>query len=279
MELDALAAWIGRQEIARDLADPGPVDRLAAVLDHELPPWPPGEVPPLGHWLSFLPAARQSRIDVDGHPLRGDFLPPVALPRRMWAGGRLTFPAPIPLGAALERRSTIAAITGKTGASGPLVFVTVRHEVFANGVLCVTEEQDLVYRPAAVPGAPSAPARPDDRPCDHSRRLTADPVLLFRFSALTFNGHRIHYDRDYARDIEGYPGLVVHGPLQAVLLMDLFLRVSPGLRPTAFTFRGQGPLFDTAPIDLRLAARPGGADLWTVGPGGGVGMTARLEAK
>jgi 3-methylfumaryl-CoA hydratase len=279
MDHAALQAWIGREEVAHDLAAESPVRRLAALLDHDRPPWPTGEVPSLGHWLYFLPEALQSRIDVDGHPFRGGFLPPIDLPRRMWAGGRVTFASPIPLGALLQRRSSIADIKDKTGASGPLLFVTVRHEISADGVLSVIEEQDLVYRPAATPGQPSAPPAPSDaRPFDFARTVVPDPVLLFRFSALTFNGHRIHYDRDYARDVEGYAGLVVHGPLQAVLLMDLFARSLPGIAPRAFSFRGQRPLIDTAPFDLRMAATLGGADLWTVGPDGQVGMTARVEA-
>ena len=273
-----LKGWIGRQERAADRATAAPLAGLAALLDHATPPWREGEAPPLAHWLYFLPRARQSELAVDGHPRRGPFLPPVELPRRMYAGARIAFHAPIALEAALERVSTIAGVAEKTGASGRMVFVTVRHEVFADGTPALTEEQDIVYREAAKGDETPAAAAPDMRACDLTRRITPDPVLLFRYSALTFNGHRIHYDRGYARAVEGYPGLVVHGPLLATLLMDHFLRAHPGAAVRRFSFRARRPLFDTAPFDLCLKEASGGAELWARDSSGAAAMTAEVEA-
>ncbi len=277
-----LQAWVGRSETAEDRADPGAYRRLAGLLDHQTPPWPAGEAPPLGHWLNFLPEARQSEIGEDGHPKRGGFLPPVALPRRMWAGGRLVFHAPTPLGAGLERRSTILAALPKTGRSGEMVFVTVRHEISAAGRLAVTEEQDIVYRAAPRPGAapPTRSPAPSPPPAaEWTRTLTPDPVLLFRYSALTYNGHRIHYDRGFCQTVEGYPGLVVHGPLIATLLLDHYLRRRPGVRIARFEFRAESPLFDTAPFSLNGEETADGAVLWAAAEDGRVAMRAKVAAQ
>jgi len=275
--MSAYDAWIDRTEEQEDMAAAAPLAGLAALLDHETSPWRAGEVPPLGHWLSFLPRARQSDIDVDGHPRRGGFLPPIELPRRMWAGGRLQFHGAIPVGAPILRRSTIAAVAPKTGASGEMVFVTVRHEVLAGGRVAVTEEQDLVYRDAPKGPAPPEGPPPEPRPADATRTVVPDPVMLFRFSALTFNSHRIHYDRDYAREEEGYPGLVVHGPLLATLLMDHALTSRPGANVARFEFRAQRPLFDTASFQLCLKDRDGGFDLWAQDAAGRVATSAKVE--
>ena len=207
-------------------------------------------VPPLAHWLYFLPSALQGEIGADGHPRRGGFLPPVSLPRRMWAGGRLRFHHDLKVGDEAERRSTIANVSAKHGRSGPLVFVTVRHEVADARGVALTEEHDIVYRDDPAPQAPAAaqvPARTDEA---FGRELVPDPVLLFRYSALTFNGHRIHYDRGYVTEVERYPGLVVHGPLIATLLVDLLRRELPGARLRSFTFRSVGTLFDLHPFAL-----------------------------
>lgn len=272
-----LRSWIGRTEEVEDRADEGRIAGFAAMLDHETPPWIAGEAPPLSHWLWFHTHARQSELGPDGHPKRGGFLPPVELPRRMWAGSRIRFRAPVPLGSALRQLSTIKNVEAKSGKSGAMIFVTVRHEIFADGTRAVIDEHDIVYREAPKPGGgPSAP-QPDTRKSDFTRTIHPDPVLLFRYSALTFNGHCIHYDRDYCREVEGYPGLVVHGPLIATLLMDHFLRAHPGARVAAFTFRAQRPLFDIAPFEVRLVDKPGGADLWARNRAGEVAVTAALE--
>ncbi len=276
MDAAAYKAWIGRSETLSDVVAAAPIAGLAALLDYPSPPWLAGEAPPLSHWFNFVPQARQSDIDLDGHPKRGGFLPPIDLPRRMWAGSRLSFHAPIRIGDKVERCSTILDVTPKSGASGALVFLKLRHEISAGGTLAITEEQDIVYREAPKPGTSAlAPAEPKIRASAFTRSVTPDPVQLFRYSALTFNGHRIHYDRDYARE-EGYPGLVVHGPLIATLLMDHFLRHKPGARVTKFDIRLQAPLFDTAPFDLCLAETAECIDLWSA-KAGQISASAKLQ--
>ncbi|MBE1527257.1 3-methylfumaryl-CoA hydratase [Sphingopyxis sp. OAS728] len=278
--MDDYSACVGRSETREDVATAAPLAGLAALLDHDVTPWVSGEVPPLGHWLYFLPTAPQSEIGADGHPRRDGegLLPPVPLPRRMWAGSRIEFLAPIAVGAALSRVTTIDAIKPKRGASGDLLFVTLRHDIAADGVAAIREEQDIVFRePApmipATAAAPLAPPEPD--PADAVRSVSPDPVLLFRYSALTFNAHRIHYDRDYARDVEGYAGLVVHGPLIATLLMDHALRA--GLSPRCFDFRAEAPLIDGAPFDLCLAHDDGGTRMWARDATGRATMRAKLS--
>jgi 3-methylfumaryl-CoA hydratase len=290
VDIEALQSWVGRFQAADDVAVPGPLAGLAALLDHSTPPWTPGELPPLSHWLYFLPRERQSLLDRDGHAKRGDLLPPVPLPRRMWVGSRVRFLARIPLAAAMRRRSTILRVTAKHGRSGAMVFVTIKHEISTRGGTAIIEEQDLVFRsePPTQPraGAPRAPlpdaaASANDvsrvRPSDAKRSLSPDPALLFRFSALTFNAHRIHYDRDYAREVEGYAGLVVHGPLVATLLMDLFLRHSPGAVVRSFSFRAERPLLDTVPFDLCLAVKGSGAELWAIDAADGLAYSANVD--
>jgi 3-methylfumaryl-CoA hydratase len=277
-----LKSWIGRTETTDDVASAVPLAGLAALLDHETPPWLENEVAPLGHWLYFLPRARQSEMDLDGHPRRGGFLPPVPLPRRMWAGSRVSFELPIPIGALLQRRSTIADVAVKSGKSGSMVFVTVCHEITIQGQRAIREEQDIVYRemPAAEADNPKSAAGATItavRASQWTRQITADPVRLFRFSALTFNAHRIHYDRQYTREIEGYPDLVVHGPFVATLLMDHFLRRAPKSRVMGFSFRAQRPLYDSAPFSLCLDGNAGNAELWTVDNGGQTTMTAAVQ--
>jgi 3-methylfumaryl-CoA hydratase len=274
MDIDHLRKWIGRSETVTDEAAPGPLAGLAALFDRAQP-WR-DVLPPLAHWIYFLGHARQSEIDVDGHPKRGGFLPPVELPRRMWAGGRLEFLGDIPVGAHITRRSTIADVAAKEGSTGKMVFVTVRHEIGTEAGVAVREEQDIVFREAAKQSAAVAGQR-DETPSEASRRFTPDPTQLFRFSALTFNAHRIHYDRDYTRDVEGYPGLVVQGPFIAMLLMDHLLREKPPAKVHGFTFRAQRPLFDTAPFDLCLNCDVDRADLWALTPDGQKAMVAEAN--
>lgn len=266
------ADWVGRSEAREDRLDGGALGRLAALLDTDPASFVEGAAPPLSHWLSFLPDAPQSTLDVDGHPRRGSFLPPIELPRRMWAGGRLEFVGELRAGQMLERRSTILSVKAKQGASGPLQFVTVRHEVTADGRLAVVEEQDLVYR-----GPSSAPGRSEPLPpAKITRRIVPDPMLLFRFSALTFNAHRIHYDRDYAMREEGYAGLVVHGPLQAMLLMHAALDLVPATRIASFSFRSVRPLIDSEAFDLCLDPADDGIALSTRTASGEAAMLAEI---
>lgn len=257
--------WIGRLIEAVDLVTAAPVARLAATLDHDGAHWPKDALPPLGHWLFHLPDAPRSGLGPDGHPFKGGFLPPIPQPRRMWAGGRLSFDAPIPFGADLIKRSTIEAIEPK----GAMTFVTVRHELIVGDAIAVSEEHDIVYLPIAAPAPPRAVERPAP---EHERALTADEALLFRFSALTFNAHRIHYDLAYTRAVELYPALVVHGPLQAMLLIDEAQRL--GETPRRFAFRGRAPLYCGRGFTIARA----GADWWIRDDEGTVTMTATITA-
>ena len=272
-------AWIGRTEERFERIAPGPLDRLSATLDRDDPPFADGaDVPPLGHWLSFLPNERQSGLGVDGHPKRGGFLPPVDhLPRRMWAGSRISFPGSLKVGMEAVKRSTIASVAQKDGGSGPLVFVTVRHEIGErSGPALVVDEHDIVYRGLSGPAAKPAPRASQGI---WHRSLVPDDVLLFRYSALTFNGHRIHYDRAYVTGEEAYPGLVVHGPLIATLLIDLLRREMPGARVAEFSFRAVSPIFDGHP--LHLHGNPpdgeGRVELWAAGHEGGLAITAQAR--
>jgi 3-methylfumaryl-CoA hydratase len=265
--------WIGKQEIAEDIASPAPLAGLAALLDHDTPPWIAGEVPPLGHWLYFLPRARQSEIGADGHPKRRGFLPPIELPRRMWAGSRITWHAPIKIGAKIANRSMIKMIERKAGASGEMVFLTVAQEISADGKLAVAEERDVVFRAASKVGETVRAGASERREPEYSRTLMPDETQLFRFSALTFNAHRIHYDRDYTTKVEGYPALVVQGPYTAMLLMDHYLRRHPQARVKSFAFRARAPHFEGRP--LKLCAT--GGELWSEDGTGATGMTATIS--
>jgi 3-methylfumaryl-CoA hydratase len=278
MSFEHLKAWIGRSEVQSDVAASAPLAGLAAALDHLDPPWREGEVPPLGHWLYFLPRTVQREIGPDGHAKRGGFLPPVELPRRMWAGSELEFLVPIPVAAAIQRRSVIANIEHKTGRTGEMVFVRVEHSVAVQDAVAIREVHNIVYREAPKPGETAPPPERTSRAAEFERAIIPDPVLLFRYSALTYNGHRIHYDRTYCEQAEGYPGLVVHGPLTATLLMDLYLRQRPAAAVRAFRFRARRPLFDVHPFTLCGTHKPGGADLWALDHEGTLAMTAELEA-
>ncbi|AYY57484.1 FAS1-like dehydratase domain-containing protein [Burkholderia multivorans] len=277
---ESFDAWIGRREDSVDRITPAPIRLLRATLDDAEPSALPDVLPPLWHWLYFLPGERQSNIGTDGHARRGGFLPPVALPRRMWAGGRLQFLRPLAVDTPIQRRSTIANVQSKSGRSGQLVFVTVLHEIGDAQGVAIREEQDIVYRDAPPPAAagtpaPAAPTAPTDE--QYSRIVTPDPVLLMRFSALTFNGHRIHYDRPYAMEEEGYPGLVVHGPLIAMLLMEELRRRHPDKTIRAFDFKAVSPLFDTAPFTVNGKLEGHTARVWARGPQGQLAMQATIE--
>lgn len=244
---DQLRSWIGRKETFEDSIYSTPVIALTATLDHLATPVIAGTpLPPLWHWLYFLPMHRQSEIGADGHARRGGFLPPVPLPRRMWAGGQFEFRSPIRVGDRVVRTSTIDDVTTKEGRTGKLVFVKVRHEVRCNDALepALVEFHDIVYREAQAPNDVVPP--PQAAPADAAwrREIVPDDVLLFRYSALTFNGHRIHYDRQYVTQVEGYPGLIVHGPLIATLLMDLLRRELPDAYVESFRFKAVRPTFD-----------------------------------
>ena len=248
-----LADWVGRSETVEDVATATPYAALSATLDWPAErPAPGTPLPALWHWLYFLPLARQSEIGPDGHPKRGGFLPPVPLPRRMWAGSDFIFHQPLLVGDTLARTSTIVDVKEKSGRTGTLLFVRVRHEIRRNGnaQVALTEHHNIVYREAARPDDVAPP--PVAAPADFAwkRDIVADDVLLFRYSALTFNGHRIHYDRKYVTEVEGYPGLIVHGPLIATLLMDLLRRELPDARVSRFEFKAVRPTFDINPFSV-----------------------------
>lgn len=270
--------WIGRREVTDDELSLAPALAAAATFDDTLTPFAKGsELPPLWHWFYFLPRAPLALLDVDGHPQRGGFMPPIPYPRRMFAGARMRFHQPLIIGRPARREALIRDIRQKSGRSGSLAFVSVLCQIYQNERLCIEEEQDIVYR---EPGPPVAAPRPGDWPPlpvgAWSRIVTPDPRLLFRFSALTFNAHRIHYDRPYAVQEEGYPGLVVHGPLTAVLLMELVRRqIAQPVRE--YSFRGLAPLFDLAPFRLVAAAEQGRVALEAQGPDGTVAMRADAE--
>lgn len=273
---------VGRERTDVDIVTPGPIRRFEAVLDREAGEHSPGQgdaIPPLAHWLFFLDAERQSRLGPDGHPARGAFLPAAPqMPRRMWAGSRIAFPGIIRIGMRLRRRSTIVSAERKEGSSGLLLFVTVRHEIaedVAGAPLLLVDEHDIVYRAAAPYRAGETGAETGEGAW--RREMIADETLLFRYSALTFNGHRIHYDRDYATGVEGYPGLVVHGPLIATAMLDLLRRNLPEAALASFAFRARHPIF--CGDRFHLNGLPGKdeskIELWTTDHAGRLAMTAQ----
>lgn len=265
LDIGHLRQWIGRTEQASDAVTVQLVKALRATLFMEPGTPQAGEAAPLtAHWCLAQPVAPMAALGPDGHPARGGFLPPVPLPRRMWAGGQLEFIDAMRVGDEVTRTSRIGDVTEKQGSTGTLCFVTVEHTLTTPRGVAVRERQDIVYREPPPVGAAAVPARSAAAPtAAHSRRHLADPVLLFRYSALTFNGHRIHYDRDYVTRIEGYPGLVVHGPLQAALLAEFASEHHGGRAPKTFAYRGVQPLFDGAAFSLNANAADGTMELWT----------------
>jgi len=268
-------AWVGREESRTERIDAVAVQRLAATLDVANAPGPGAALPPGWQWLFFNPSAPRSQLGADGHPQRGGFLPPIELPRRMWAGSRIRYLADLAIESQATRRSRILKVENKTGKRGGLWFVTVGHETSVGGALCISEEQDIVYREPPPPGAaPAAPTR-HDGVAQWSRTVEPDTTLLFRYSALTFNGHRIHYDLAYATGEEGYPGLVVHGPLTATLLQQFALEHGGGRALSSFDFRGVSPLFAGRAFQLEGREAEGGTlALWARGPDGELAMSA-----
>ena len=279
LDIQHLKTWIGRQETAHDVVTLTPARALAATLDRDDPPREHGDpLPPLWHWLYFLPLHRQSELGPDGHAKRGGFLPPVPLPRRMWAGGRLRFIKPIRVGDSIQRSSHIGDVTHKDGRTGPLVFVLVRHEIATAEGLALVEEHDIVYRGLTPPGEIAPSPRMTRSDADWRRTIQPDDVLLFRYSALIFNGHRIHYDRRYVTEVEGYPGLIVHGPLIATLLADL-VRRNAAATMTEFRFRAIQALFDTSSFEV--CGKPNSIDntasLWAKNANGHLAMEAEAN--
>jgi 3-methylfumaryl-CoA hydratase len=277
VDVAQLQKWVGKTETASAQLTPTPIAALSATLDIDNPAPHGGDaVPPLWHWLFLLPIHRQSELGPEGHAIKGGFLPPVPLPRRMWAGGRVEFHHRLGVGETIARRSRIIDVQHKVGRTGPLVFVVVRHEISNAKGIALTEEQDIVFRNHSKPGDSARLAQLAPADSAWERVVRPDDVLLFRYSALTFNAHRIHYDRRYATEAEGYPGLVVHGPLIATMLLDLLRRNIPGARVARFTFRSLTPLFDTGPFSLCGKPENGGKtiSLWAKDSRDGLAMIA-----
>jgi 3-methylfumaryl-CoA hydratase len=204
-----------------------------------------------------------SMLGPDGHPTRGGFLPPVPLPRRMWAGGEIEFLQPLRVGDESTRTSRIADVQVKTGSTGTLCFVSVEHSISSPRGVAIRERQDIVYREMTTTQATTAKAPPPPPKAQHRETHVSDPVLLFRYSALTFNGHRIHYDRDYVTKVEGYPGLIFHGPLQATFIIEMAAKLHGGKAPKKFTYRGVQPLFEGGEFSINANETDAGMELWT----------------
>lgn len=265
-------AWLGHTTSASAWLDPAQANRMAVTLDRE-PTFSAGDaLPPAWQWLYFHDIVRASQLGDEGHPELGITMPPVPLPRRMWAGGRLVFAEPLRLGEQVQRRSTITSITPKQGSTGPLFFVTVQHDFASDGTHQLREEQTIVYRELSASAEP-VPAAPAPGSPDMSTTWTLDNTALFRYSALTFNGHRIHYDADYTRRIEGYPDLVVHGPLVATLLVDLAFRKGKPLRE--FSYRAKSPLFLPHAFTVNGRQEGGATLLWATNHEGCMAMQAK----
>jgi 3-methylfumaryl-CoA hydratase len=265
--------WIGLSQSMTDAMDPFPANAMAATLDLARPAFGPGDaLPPFWHWLHFLEARPRSDLGLDGHPKTGGFIPAVRQPRRMWAGGRVTFHGTLPLGTPATRVSTIANVAEKTGRAGEMTFVTVAHRIEGGAGLAIEEEQDIVYRFDPDPDAPRPAPRP--APVDETARRdwSMGPVELFRYSALTFNGHRIHYDLDHAQKTEGYPGLVVHGPLLATLMLMLAGEMVGEGAIRTFRFRALAPVFAGEGFSACARERTDAIDLWVRAADGRLAM-------
>ena len=271
-----LRQWIGNEQHADDTIMAGPATRMAATLDAPRAYGEGDALPALWHWFYFLQAAPMAEVDRDGHTAKGGFLPPVALPRRMWAGSHFTFHEPVRVGMQVAKTSRVKDVTVKEGRSGTLCFVTVEHRFESEGTLLLVEDHNVVFREDPAPDQPVRQAEPAPASTEWHREIVPGPVFLFRYSALTFNGHRIHYDRPYCTDVEGYPGLIVHGPLTGTLLAGLAEEKLGRLKTWQFTARS--PLFDTAPFSIDGERTEDGGRFWATDPSGGLAMEGTASA-
>lgn len=276
VDIDHLREWIGREQVEAEWLSPTLVRQFNATFDRTSGAEEGDVAPLLIHFCLTQPIAPTAGLGEDGHPARGGFLPPVPLPRRMWAGGAFEFQDDIRVGETLERRSTIRDVVLKEGRTGVLCFVTVEHVITSGGRHVLTERQDIVYRDVTAPG--DTAARMPEPASEGAHRQVVDPSapLLFRYSAMTFNGHRIHYDKAYVTEVEGYPGLIVHGPMQATLLVQMAADIR-GVRPKTFRFRSLSPLFDNADFSINASEDGDTLKLWTARQGGPVAMEAVAE--
>jgi 3-methylfumaryl-CoA hydratase len=276
LDIDHLRQWIGRTEEASDVITAQLVRGLRATLFLEIGSPKSGDAAPsTTHWCLAPPVYPMAEIGPDGHPKRGGFLPPVPLPRRMWAGGELQLIDPLRVGDEVTRSSRISDVTAKQGSTGTLCFVAVEHTISTARGTAIRERHDIVYRDIA-PAKTPAPAKSATAPptAQHRESHMADPVLLFRYSALTFNGHRIHYDRDYVTKVEGYPGLIFHGPMQAAFLVEFAAKLHGGKAPVKFSYRGVQPLFEGSEFSINANVTDAGMDLWTANSDGQPTMKA-----
>jgi len=273
-------AWIGKIEITPDLSNPRPVAMMQALLNE--PNKQLTQLPHLYHWLYFLPIVNGEDLAEDGHPKKGGFLPPIPFPKRMWAGGRLQFLNPILVNQNIRRESEISKIDFKQGKTGNMYFVTVKHSIFADGQLAIIEEQDIVYREASN-AAPATqvpvPAPIAVKQYSYKKTFPVNTTTLFHYSALTFNSHKIHYDRPYSMEQEGYPGLVVHGPLLATLLMHTFTQKHPNKQILSFDFRAVKPVFDFNEFYICGNLQSEEAELWIEHTDGQAAMKAKVTFK
>ena len=278
LDIDHLASWIGNTETIEEVLSPQLVRRFNATLGMDASTNVGDPAPLMIHFCLAQPALPEDQLGPDGHPRRGGFLPPVPLPRRMWAGGEITFEAPLMIGGTITRSSTIQNVEQKTGNSGALCFVTVQHDISCDGKPALREYHNIVYRdpPAADADQAAAPAAKPAPVGLHSHMVETTPTMLFRYSAITFNGHRIHYDAPYARAVEGYDGLVVHGPIQATLMAHMAARTR-GRIPARFSYRGKSPLFVGTPFSVNGAETDDGMSLWTAASGGPIAMQAQAS--
>jgi 3-methylfumaryl-CoA hydratase len=268
LDLDRLRQWIGRTQEATETVTAQLVKGLRATLFQEIGEPRTGDAAPFTvHWCLAQPVFPMSMLGPDGHPTRGGFLPPVPLPRRMWAGGEIEFLDPLRVGDESTRTSRIADVTVKTGSTGQLCFVSVEHTVTSPRGVAIRERQDIVYRDMGSAQA-AAKAPPPPPVAQHRETHVSDPVLLFRYSALTFNGHRIHYDRDYVTKVEGYPGLIFHGPLQAAFIVEMAAKLRGGRPPKKFTYRGVQPLFEGSEFSINANDNGDAMELWTANDAG-----------
>ena len=276
LDMTLLNQWLGREQTTKTILAVETADLMNATLNRTATFQAGDELPPAWHWLYFHEPVVGDRLGVEGHPELGQFMPPVSFggglpPRRMWAGGKLVWKRPLILGSRASKTSRIKSIVEKNGRSGALCFVLVEHEISVDSDLCLQEEQTIVYREPVQVGRQAAKASPAPTNADFSASYTPDPIMLFRYSALTFNGHRIHYDVDFCREHEGYPGLVVHGPLIATLLLDLFCQ--QGKQISQFSYRGRSPLFNPSPFLVQGMAD---GQAWASNHEGGLAMTAQV---
>ena len=268
-DLDHLRQWIGRSTQTTDIVTAQLVKGLRSTLFQEIGEPKPGDAAPFTvHWCLAQPVYPMSELGPDGHPTRGGFLPPVPLPRRMWAGGELEFFDTLRVGDEATRTSRISDVTMKNGSTGLLCFVSVDHLVTTARGTALRERQDIVYRDISTAPATPAKAPPPPPVAIHRESHVSDPVLLFRYSALTFNGHRIHYDRDYVTRVEGYPGLIFHGPMQAAFLVEMAARLHGGTAPKKFSYRGLQPLFEGSEFSINANDGAAGMEVWVANAAG-----------